>query len=163
MVAYAYRFPQGVVGNVSRNAPNATIEPKFLSTTAKPAIGTPVKLVAGVAAAIAASDANTVVYGILTRAYPTSAGAYTSSNNFGNEVAPDLPAGILKRGYITVQNLVGTPAVGGAVYFRNANGTANNPLGSIEAAASANVVQLLGAYFNGTADADGTVEIAYNL
>lgn len=164
MVAYLYKMPSGGAGFVSRNAPNATIEPKFLDNTAKPAYGAPVKLVNGKVTALAAGDAATVIYGLLARPYPTSSGTASLTSPFGPETPPDQAAGVLKRGYMTVLLRSGTAAPGGTVYVRVGAATSDKPLGGIEAAAdSTNTVVLPNAYFNGAVDSYGIVEIAYNL
>ena len=58
----------------------------------------------------------------------------------------------------------GTPAIGGAVYVRVATPAAGKPIGGIEAAADgANTIAVTGATFMNAGDANGNVEIAYNI
>lgn len=65
---------------------------------------------------------------------------------------------------MTVKLNAGTSALGGAVYVRVGAASATKPIGGIEAVAdSTNTVVLTGATFMSAADADGNVEIAYNI
>jgi len=66
---------------------------------------------------------------------------------------------------MTVKNRAGTPAFGGAVYVRKtASGLDAQPIGGIEAAADGGDCEAVtGAIFMGEADADGNVEIRFNI
>ncbi|MFO3917911.1 hypothetical protein AAHD59_25700, partial [Klebsiella aerogenes] len=72
----------------------------------------------------------------------------------------------LKRGYVTV-NIGGdasSVALNAPVFMRVGTPTASSPLGAFLAAADdANTVQITNAYFNGPGDADGNIELAYNI
>ena len=72
----------------------------------------------------------------------------------------------LKRGYVTV-NIGGDAsavALNAPVYMRVDTPTETSPLGAFLAAPdSTNTVQITNAYFNGPGDADGNIELAYNI
>ena len=55
-------------------------------------------------------------------------------------------------------------ALGGEVYMRVATPSDTSPLGAFLAAADGeNTVQLTNAYFNGPGDANGNIELAFNI
>lgn len=167
MVAFKYRMPAGIPGATNR-VEHLTAEAQIMDT-AFPVLlfGVPVKLVSGLVRPIASGDAASLVYGFLIRPYPTqNVGApYTApTDGFGGGVpnTQDL-ANVMRRGYMTVKlNNVTAATKGGQVYVRNANGTGPTPIGSIEAGAT-DCVAIPGCIFMGPADADGNVEIAYNI
>jgi len=146
MVAYVYQMPSGIPGSITRPE-QSTIEQVMLDLSLTfPAFGLPGKLVAGKLAPIATGNLGSLIYGILVRAYPTSGngvdglGVATPNTQF--------PADVLKRGYINVKlNGVTAAAKGNKAYVRNANGTTDQPIGGIEAAAGATVA---GGTINGT-------------
>ena len=107
------------------------------------AVGVPVKLKAD--GNLAALTANTdVVYGFVVREYGQVGADGSRKDGF---------LSVLRRGYIAVKS-AGTPAIGGVVYLA-ADGTLTAEKGSNTA--------LTGAQFMGPADADGVVEIAFNI
>lgn len=165
--SFLYRMPSGVPGAITRESV-ATIESNPMDP-AKPfsAYGLAGKIVGDNFVPLVSGDAESVVFGILVRPYPTT-GA-----NASDPLGVDVPikggvGNTLKRGYIAVKNYQGSPAKNGAVYVRVADTDATgHPIGSFsasqDATTPADTPQLPGAYFTGTADADGNVEIAYNL
>lgn len=160
--AFVYRMPAGIAGDVTRRE-HATIEPHvFDASYPVTEFGLPVKLVSGEIRPIAAADTVAdVQYGLLVRPYPSQM-ATSEALAAGT---PDVTkiGDVLVRGYMTVKCNLGTPAKGGAVYVRK---TANGDylIGGIEAGAdSAKCEALVGAIFMGSADADGNVEIAFNI
>lgn len=158
---FQFRMPNGFAGGVSR-VESATIEPNLIDDAVPPTIfGAPVKLVSGKVRNLTTSDTAAAVYGFLVREFPSGA----SQDALGVSTPPTSgPASVLKRGYIMAGVNAGTAAKNGTVYVRVAAAAAGKPLGGIEAVAdSTNTVALTGAYFNGTADAQGVAEIAYNL
>lgn len=170
MVAYAFRMPAGIPGDVNRIA-SATIETQVVSTAAGEAplaYGTPVVISStagnvGNVRAMTSSDGQP--YGFLVRPYPTQ-----SSQDPLNISTPPTSGlvDILKRGYMTVQ-LSGpaASAKGGAVWVYLGSTNATHPvLGGVEAGTTAaqTVLQLSNnSYFMGPADSNGMVEIAFNL
>lgn len=163
MVAFLYRMPYGIPGDVTR-ASQSTIEPQVLNSSAAfSAYGLFGKLSSGKFVPVGSGDVASAVYGLLVRPYPTQ-GA-----NASDPLATAVPktsgvADVLRRGYASVKVNAGTPAIGGAVYIRVANAAAGKPIGGIEAAAdSTNTIQVVGAQFMGDADASGNCEIAFNI
>lgn len=152
MVAFTTRMPVGIPGALSRGEGQATIEAGiYNSSAAFAAYGLPGKLSSGKFVPVtAAAD---VVAGILLRPYPTH-GA-NASDPLGTAVPPTTGiCNILRRGYIAVVS-AGTPAKGGQVYL-------DATTAAITAVSTSNTA-LTGAKFTGSADANGVVEIEYNL
>jgi len=157
-------MPAGIAGDVTRRE-HATIQPEtFDATYPVTEFGLPVKLVSGEIRPIANGDTiASVMYGFLVRPYPSQ----MASSEALAAGTPDVTkiGDVLKRGYMTVKNNLGTPAKGGIVYARK---TAHSPnsyiMGGVEADAdSAKCEAIPGAFFMGAADADGNVEIAFNI
>lgn len=162
MVAYLYRMPSGIPGDVTRQS-QSTIEPQlFNSATPFSAYGLFGKVVSGRFVPVGTGDTAAVVYGLLVRPYPTQ----SASTALGVATPPTTGAAdVLRRGYAAVQ-LRGSAAaaLNGQVYVRVAAGTGPQPIGGIEAAAdSTNTIAITGAVFMSPADAQGNVEIAYNI
>jgi hypothetical protein len=164
--AFIYRMPGGIAGDVTRRE-HATIVPEIMdATTPVTLYGVPVKLVTGKVKPIASGDTlSSVAYGLLVRPFP---GQVAASEAIGAGTPSIVqPADILKRGYMTVVCNLGTPAKNGIVYVRKTahdTDTTAYPIGGIEAAADSSKCEALpGGFFVGTGDADGNVEIAYNI
>lgn len=163
MTAFLYRMPSGIPGDISRPS-QSTVEPGlFNSASAFSAYGLFGKIVSGRFVPVGAGDAATAVYGILARPFPVTGGA--ASDPIGTSTPPTSGAcDIMRRGYMTVKNNAGTPALGSQVYVRVANAAAGKPIGGIEAAAdSTNTIAINGATFMNAGDAAGNVEIAFNI
>jgi hypothetical protein len=159
--AFIYRMPAGIPGDVTRHE-HSDIEPHPMDATYPVlAFGVPVKLVAGEVRAMTAEDVYTAVYGFLVRPFPSQ---MATSEAIGVATPdPTKICDVLVRGYMTVKVINGTPAHGDAVYFRHAVGSPVETIGQIEAGSLANNTILTGAIFLGGADADGNVEIAFNI
>jgi len=69
---------------------------------------------------------------------------------------------ILRQGYITVQNKVGTPALNGQVYVRVV-AASPKAIGDIEATSDSTNNVAINAHFTGAADASGNVEISFGI
>lgn len=120
--AYLFQAPTGVPGDITRTD-ESNVEPIMLiavSTVFAQAFGIPLKYTTGGAqqfnggAETAASFA-----GVLIREVPSIAGSSASDASFDGTVPnPDVPQGILVRGYVSVKCVSGTPARGGAVYVQ---------------------------------------------
>lgn len=133
MTSFLYRAPSGVAGDITR-ADDTVVEPGLLNASAAPtAFGAPVKIVSGKFEKIAASDAASVFYGILSRVAPSIAGdtAETFASGTPNT---DSVQGIVRRGYVNVVCTIGTPARGGIVYMRVVAAT-GKAVGDLEATA----------------------------
>lgn len=160
--AYLYRMPGGIPGDLSRQS-QATVESVLLDSTAPfSAYGLVGKIASGKFVPFAGGEADGDDYGVLVRPYPTNAG----TDGLGTSTPPQT-GGVgdaLRRGYITVKLNAGTAALNGTVYVRVATPSAGKPIGGFEAAAdSTNTIVLSKAKFMSAADADGNVEIAYNI
>lgn len=153
------RMPSGIPGDISRRGVS-TVEPCVTApgTTPFPGYGLPGKLVGGVFLPFAAADAGTLIAGFLVRPYPTQ-----TANANGTGVNTGVIQDRLRRGWMTVDAQLGTPAIGAPVYVRNANPVAGQPIGGIEAGTTANNSVIPGCYFSSLADVDGNVEIEFNI
>jgi hypothetical protein len=159
--AILFRMPSGIPGDISRQS-QATVEPGVLNSASPfPGYGLFGKVSSGKFVPVGAGDTAAVVYGLLVRPYPT----VSSQDPLGTSTPPTTGmADILRRGYMTVKNNAGTPALGSQVYVRVATAGAGKPIGGIEAAAdSTNTIAITGATFMNAGDANGNVEIAFNI
>ncbi|END3402355.1 hypothetical protein ABL137_001392 [Klebsiella pneumoniae] len=160
---FLYRMPAGIAGAISRPQ-DLTVEPQTLdSAKAFAAYGLAGKFSAGKFVPIEAADTASVVVGIYVRPYPTASQPdKVRQIGTGFNFAGDC----MKRGYVIVNLGVdaSSVALGGAVYMRVATPTASSPLGAFLAAADgANTVQITNAFFNGPGDANGNIELAFNI
>ncbi|NSX05083.1 structural cement protein Gp24 [Cupriavidus gilardii] len=161
--AILYRMPSGIPGDISRQS-QATVEPQIFDPALPfPGYGLFGKLAAGKFVPVASGDTAAVIYGLLVRPYPTTGGA--GSEPLGTATPPTKGVcDVLRRGYMTVKNNAGTPALGGTVYVRVAAAADGKPIGGIEAAADGtNTVAVTGAIFMDGGDANGNVEISFNI
>ncbi|MCT8354035.1 structural cement protein Gp24 [Photorhabdus kayaii] len=163
-ISYLDRMPLGIPGSVTRPR-DLTIQPETFD---------PKKLFSGYGLVgkyadgkfVPLEDGDTVdkVKGILVRPYPIQSQADLAYLGIKVGSAADN----LKRGYICVS--VGASAVsagkGNPVYVRVAGATADSPLGSFVLtpdATAKNTPALPGAEVMGPGDANGNIEIAYNI
>jgi hypothetical protein len=169
MVAYAFRMPAGIPGDVNRIA-SGHIETQVVSSAAgeaPTAYGLPVVLSStsgqvGNVRVMTAGDTGQP-YGFLVRPYPTQ-----SSQDPLNVSTPPTSGlvDILKRGYMTVQLQGPTAAKKGDIpyIFLGTTSTTHPVLAAVEAATSTNAVVLTSnSYFMCPADSNGMIEIAFNL
>lgn len=163
MVAFLKRMPYGIRGDVTRKS-QSTIESQIMDgATPFPAFGMFGKIAAGKFVPIASGDAATDVYGILARPYPITGNNASDPLGTSVPIAKSVPGDVLRRGYINVKLSAGTAALGGKVYLR-VTAASGKQVGDIEAAADANnSVIVAGAQFMSAADADGNVEIGFNI
>ena len=161
--AYLFRIPTGIPGVLSRVDVGETIEPGIMDpNTPVTAFGVFVKKVSGKVQPIAATDAASVIQGLLVKPYPISEPSVNEAFLAGTP-DPSTPANVLKRGYMTVSIGFGTAADGGQVYVCN-NVAGGHAIGEIgDNSDAANCVVVAGCYFKGAADSNGVTEIAYNL
>ncbi len=161
MVAFVYRMPSGIPGDISRRS-EATVITKILnSASAFSAYGLFGKMASGKFVPIGSGDAASAVYGLLARPFPTQ----SRTDPLGTSTPPTTgPCDVMRRGFMTVKNNAGTAADGGQVYVRVANAAADKPIGGIEAAADGgNTIAIASCFFTCAADASGNVEIEFNL
>ncbi|KFC07535.1 putative bacteriophage protein [Trabulsiella guamensis ATCC 49490] len=163
--SYLTRMPIGIAGAVTRPR-DLTIEPVSLNTTAPfTAYGLPGKYVNDKFVPLANGDTIGLVKGILVRPFPiTSVADLAALGVDANQIGDNL-----KRGYICVVATAGTaPSAkkGDPVYVRVAGGTAASPVGTFvltQDATATNTPQLPNAEVMGPGDADGRIEIAFNI
>lgn len=173
-VALQYRMGAGFFGDVNRTHP-ASIEPTLLDQAAPP-VGYGLAVVINAAGnavrQMASTDtALTAIYGILVRPFPmqipSTAQAYGGIPLGANTIPSNVQAGdVIRSGYIIgVLSGGGAPVKGGAVFVWVAASTGNHVQGGFEIAASSGNTIALGtaAKFNGPADANGAVEIVFNV
>lgn len=163
--SYLTRMPLGIAGGITRPR-DLTIEPVTLDYTKQFAsYGLAGKYVNDKFVPLESGDTISKVKGILVRPFPiTSAAdlAYLGVNV--NQVGDNL-----KRGYICVIATAGNAAAaknGDPVYVRVAGGTTQSPVGSFVLSpdsTASNTPQLTNAEVKGPGDADGRIEIAYNI
>lgn len=160
--AYLTRMPCGIAGDISRKE-LAKVEPNLMNSTYPVLLyGVPVKLVSEKVLPFASGDGSVVPYGFSVRPFPMQAA--TSEALAAGTPNINQPLDVLKSGYITVKCNNGATTKGGLVYVRVADPTSAHPIGGIEAGAdTGDCVAIAGAIFMGSADADGNVEISYNL
>ncbi|MDP3351822.1 MAG: hypothetical protein Q8S92_22785 [Hydrogenophaga sp.] len=164
MVSFLYRMPNGIPGDVSRPS-QSTIEAQ-LKNGALPftRYGIPGKIAGGKFVPLAGGEVGTAVYGFLVRPFPTQGANASDPLGTAVPLGDSGAADVMRRGYMTVKLNAGVAALGGAVFVRVADGTVNQPIGGIEAAADAgDCVAIPGCSFMGAADASGNVEIAFNI
>lgn len=163
MVAFTFRMPYGIPGDISRASSGAnTVEAQAFGATAFPAYGVPVKLSSGTVVPIVTTG--DTVYGLLVRPYPIT--GPSASDPIGTSVPPTSGvANVLRRGYMTVKVQLGAAscALGSTVYIRYQNPSGSQIVGGLEGASTGNTYTLTGATFMGPADSNGNAEICYNI
>lgn len=163
--SYLERMPMGIAGGVTRSQ-DLTIEPVTLDyKTPFSAYGQAGKYSNDKFVPLEDGDDIGLVKGIFVRPYPIS--SYVDLTYIGVQV--NQTADNLKRGYICVQATAGNAAAakkGNPVYVRVADGTDASPIGSFlltPDATATNTPKLTIAEVMGPGQADGLVEIAYNI
>jgi hypothetical protein len=161
--AFIYRMPAGIPGDVSRKE-MAKIEPQLFDAD-YPCLffGIPVKMSSGKIRPMATEDTGQP-YGFLVRPYPSM----MSSSEAVGTATPDVTkvADILVSGYMTVKNYDGTPAAGGAVYYRSQAGSPAGNQGHVTAendGSPTTSIAITGCHFMGAEDSNGNVEISFNV
>ncbi len=165
MTTFQFRMPAGIPGALTR-VEHATVEPQlFDAANPCPAYGVPVKINgAGKIQPIGAADVVAAVYGLLVRPFPTNAG----QEPLGTSTPPQNGgiADVLRRGYMMVLLSSGSVAAvkAGQVYIRIATAGAGKPIGGYEAAAGGtNTLAVTDFFFTGPADANGNIEVEFNI
>lgn len=163
MVAIISRMPAGFVGQITRDDSKTIVAEIVDSSTPPTVYGSFVKLVSGKLQPIASGDAASVVYGLLPQPFPVQASAVVSALDTAATPPSSGVADVLRRGFIAVKLAQGTAAKKGQVYVR-VTAASGKYVGDIETAAdSGNCVAVTGAFFTGAADANGVVEVEYNI
>jgi len=166
MVSILSRMSVGVAGDVSR--PSATVESMLIdSGTPITAFGQFCKLVSGkVRPATLAGDVS-ILAGLTVRPYPSPNQSLAAQGLGAGTPAASGIIDVMRRGYMTVvAKGAGAVTKGAAVYLCTTAGGVY-ALGDIVASATPGSgsagTAIPGASFQGPADANGNVEIAYNL
>lgn len=156
--SFLYRMPSGIAGDVSRKS-HSTIE-AHNTVSGFAGFGLFGKLNAdGKFAPLTSADTAAGVYGLIVRSYPTQ----SATNSLGAAIPVAGFNDVLRRGYMTVKCNAGTSKTGGKVFVRVNAATDVKPIGGIEAVADgANTIEV-NAMFMHAADANGNVEISYNI
>ncbi|WP_350305579.1 structural cement protein Gp24 [Photorhabdus viridis] len=165
-ISYLDRMPLGIPGAVTRPR-DLTIQPEtFDPKKLFSAYGLVGKYSNGKFVPLEEGDTVDEVKGILVRPYPTQ--SQTDLAYLGVKVGS--AADNLKRGYICVAVGVSAASVsaskGNPVYVRVAGATADSPVGSfvlVQDVTGENTPALPGAEVMGPSDANGNIEIAYNI
>lgn len=157
--ALLFRMLSGIPGDISRR--QYTIVDSAVPNAAKPfaAYGLPAKMVSGKMEPIEAGDLASLVVGFLVRPYPTQ-----TANADGTGLSIAAVYDRMLRGYMTVHNYAGSPAINGQVYMRVGGVDSTHPVGGIEAAdVHTNVGAAVGGNTGngtiGTISVDGTAQI----
>lgn len=120
MPAYTFTAPNGVAGDVTRTD-ESNVEPAMLVAATgvyAQKFGIPMKYVSGgIQQFNGGAETPADFAGVLIREVPSISGNALGgfSDNIPN---PEVPQGLLVRGYVSVLCTSGTPARGGAVYVQ---------------------------------------------
>lgn len=170
-VAYKYRMGGGFPGDVNRSHP-ATIESAKVNSTNPPAaygLAVLADGTNGVRGMLATDTAVTAIYGIGVRPFPiqSQSGTNYGASPIGSSAPPTTqPIDVLRAGYIIgTLSGTGTPTKGAPVFVWIAASSGAHIQGGFETAATSGSTIALDAKttFNGPADANGAVEIAFNV
>ncbi len=161
-VAYAFRMPQGIPGDINRIHPVSVVAEKNDATNPVAQYGYPVVASSAnnsVRGLIATDTAVTKIHGVVARPYPSQ----STATGFGVG-APDAGAIVdnVRAGFVFVQLPAGStaPAKEGAVHVWIAATSGVNVQGGFQSAASAgNTVAITNARFVGGMDATNVAEI----
>jgi|SRR6516162_8373162 len=173
MVAYAYRPPFGVAGEITRHMFQAESK-AALASNPPLSYGLAVKIdptTGAVRQLVIGDNTDTDVFGIAARPYPEQMG--TAQGPYGQQPlgasqaipSPPQPMSILRSGYIMVP-VNGTPNIGAPVYCWAAPTAAPHLQGGFESAASAGNTIAIGSTkttFSSGVDANGLAELAFNI
>lgn len=163
MVAYLTQVPMGFPGQLTR-MDSQTVESYTMDPVTPPTVyGQFVKLIAGKLQPLASGDVASVITGVMLYGVPTQ----SASNGFGAALPPAYGiVDVLRRGFVAVALVSGTAVKGGPVFVVTTAGT-GFPVGSIVTqavpATGVAAVQVNDTFFEGVADASGSVEISYNI
>jgi hypothetical protein len=169
MVAYLFRMPAGIAGDVNRAQPATVITEvitPFGSTGAPNAYGIPVVLdvTTHQVRMLAAADTIAMVYGLLARPFPTQ-GVVGMTDPVGGGLPPTEGAcNVMVRGYMSVKLSGSTAAVKGQpAYAWTAAASGSHIVGGFESTNPGASGIALSATFRGPADANGITEVAFNI
>lgn len=166
MASILSRMAVGIAGDVSR--PSPTVESMLIDSGTPPtAYGQFVKLVSGkLRPATLAGDVS-ILAGLTVRPFP-SPNQSLASQGMGPGTPPSSgPLDVMRRGYMTVLAKGASAVAKGAAVYLCTTAGGSFALGDIVGSASPGSgsagTAIPGASFQGPADANGNVEIAFNL
>ena len=173
MVAFLFRMGAGFAGDVNRTHP-ASIEADLIHALSPPTAYGQAVLIdptsQGVRPFVAGDTAVALAYGVTVRAFPVQQTSAPTGNFAPAALGAAIPPvsgviDVLRAGYIMGQVPAGQATVkNGAVYIWCAASTGVHVQGGFENAASGgNTAALTNAVFNGIPDANGNVEIQFNV
>ena len=160
MVAYAFRMPAGIAGDVNR-AQQVVIRPEIIGATTPPtAYGQAVVIDATSGLLRTPTTTDATINGFLARPFPTNS---VTPGALGATTPPTSAMGdLMMRGFMSVLLQNTTPAINGGQVYVYVGATGGSRIqGGIEAAAGANLIAITGCLFSGPADANGFTEISY--
>lgn len=154
--AFLYRMPAGIAGAVTR-LEVAKIEPNIMDPDNPVTVfGVPVLRVDGKIQPYPGNSSPIGnIIGFLVRPYPTQMENITNQSLGEGTPSVNQICDILRSGYMTVLNTLGTPEVDGQVYVNDTTGLVQ--------ASNVGGTAITGCFFQGTADDNGNVEICFNL
>lgn len=160
---FKFRMGAGIPGAITRNAAQATIEPAALNSAAAfAAYGVFGKTVAEKFVPLTGGEAVGALEGILVRPFPTN----SSQDGLGTSTPPTTGVGDkLKRGYVSVVLAGAVAAAKDAQVYVCTAAAGGHAVGDILASANPDGSTTVAppATFTGPADANGNVEVAYNI
>ena len=173
MVAFLYRMGAGFAGDVNRTHP-VSIEANLIHAASPPTAYGQAVLVdptsQGVRPFVAGDTAVIAAYGMTVRAFPIQQTSAPTGNFAPAALGAAIPpsAGVLdvlRSGYIMGKLPAGQISVKNGPVFVWCAATAGSNIqgGFVNAASAGNTAALANAIFNGTPDADGNVEIQFNV
>lgn len=134
MTSFLLKAPAGFAGDITR-VDDTTVEPIFLAAAGAPTkFGQPVKFSSGKAALMGTGSVAADFAGIMNREVP-SIGSATAEAFADGTLNSAVAHGMVTRGYVLVECVIGTPVRGGVVYVRVVDGGAGKPVGQFEATA----------------------------
>lgn len=155
-------MPNGYAGSYARQ-PDMVVDSQALTGEANVTFGLGVTNDTANAAQVTLPGDSTTAAQFLGVAVREVKSATDYLNQNSGQYVPGDAVPVMKRGCVNVLCQNGTPAPGGAVYWRvklNAGSYPNAVVGGFEAAAdSTNSVQLTNCQWKGTADANGIAEM----
>ena len=169
--AFQFRMGAGFPGDVNRTHP-VDILAELIDAASPPTLYGQAVLLGAANAGVrpfVTGDTAQAAYGVTVRPYPSQQANSVPQNGaigFGSGTPPTTGVmDVLRRGYIMVLLPAGgTPVKGDGVYVRVAASATTHVMGAFEAGADGgNNVLLSNAIFNGSPDANGNVEIAFNI
>jgi hypothetical protein len=169
--SFQYRMGAGMQGAVNRSHP-VTIEPCLIDTTS----GAPPQFYGSAVVADGAApngvrvpktgDTAASIYGFAVRPYPTQPTSGSLTSSFGTVIPPSTQAlDVMRSGYMIVLLQGAAPAFKGSIVQVTTIAGTGYVVGgvSVDTVAGTQVALDQKSSFNGPADTNGLVELAFNI